>query len=113
MIDAAIWSTLDYSRVPYRLYHDPELYAREQEAIFRGPVWNYLALDAEIPNPAISALPGSATHQSSSTVTVTASSRRSLTAAPIAAPWCGASRREMPLNTSASIISGATVSMGV
>ena len=51
MIDAAIWSRLDYSRVPYRLYHDPELYAREQEAIFRGPVWNYLALDAEIPNP--------------------------------------------------------------
>jgi phenylpropionate dioxygenase-like ring-hydroxylating dioxygenase large terminal subunit len=51
MIDAAIWSRLDYSRVPYRLYHDAALYAREQEAIFRGPVWNYLALDAEIPNP--------------------------------------------------------------
>jgi anthranilate 1,2-dioxygenase large subunit len=51
MIDAAIWPRHDYSRVPYRLYHDPELYAREQEAIFRGPVWNYLALDAEIPNP--------------------------------------------------------------
>lgn len=51
MIDAAIWPALDYSRVPYRLYHDPELYAREQEAIFRGPVWNYLALEAEVPNP--------------------------------------------------------------
>jgi anthranilate 1,2-dioxygenase large subunit len=51
MIYAAIWPTLDYSRVPYRLYHDPELYAREQEAIFRGPVWNYLALEAEIANP--------------------------------------------------------------
>jgi len=51
MIDAAIWPTLDYSRVPYRLYHDAELYAREQQAIFRGPVWNYLALAAEIPNP--------------------------------------------------------------
>jgi anthranilate 1,2-dioxygenase large subunit len=51
MIDAAIWPRPDYSRVPYRLYHDPDLYAREQEAIFRGPVWSYLALDAEIPNP--------------------------------------------------------------
>ena len=51
MIDAAIWPTLDYSRVPYSLYHDAELYDREQEAIFRGPVWNYLALEAEIPNP--------------------------------------------------------------
>ncbi len=51
MIDAAIWPALDYSRVPYRLYHDSELYAREQEAVFRGPVWNYLALEAEIPEP--------------------------------------------------------------
>jgi anthranilate 1,2-dioxygenase large subunit len=51
MIDAGIWPALDYSRVPYRLYHDTDLYTREQQAIFRGPVWNYLALEAEIPNP--------------------------------------------------------------
>jgi anthranilate 1,2-dioxygenase large subunit len=51
MITAAIWPALDYSRVPYRLYHDAEIYAREQERIFRGPVWNFLGLDAEIPNP--------------------------------------------------------------
>ena len=51
MIDAAIWPRHDYSRIPYRLYHDPELYAREQEAIFRGPTWSYLVLDAEIPDP--------------------------------------------------------------
>lgn len=50
-IDAAIWPALDYSRVPYCLYHDAGLYAREQQAIFRGPVWNYLALEAEIPKP--------------------------------------------------------------
>jgi anthranilate 1,2-dioxygenase large subunit len=37
--------------VPYRLYHDAEIYECEQERIFRGPVWNYLALEAEIPNP--------------------------------------------------------------
>jgi anthranilate 1,2-dioxygenase large subunit len=51
MITDAIWPTLDYSRVPYSLYHDTELYRQEQERIFKGPTWNYLCLDAEIPNP--------------------------------------------------------------
>jgi anthranilate 1,2-dioxygenase large subunit len=51
MITAAIWPALDYSRVPYRVYHDPELYACEQERIFRGPVWSFLGLAAEIPDP--------------------------------------------------------------
>lgn len=46
-----IWPARDYSRVPYRLYHDPEIYEREQRQIFAGPVWSYLGLDAEIPNP--------------------------------------------------------------
>jgi anthranilate 1,2-dioxygenase large subunit len=51
MVTDKIWPALDYSRVPYRLYHDPEIYEREQQRIFRGPVWNYLGIDAEIPNP--------------------------------------------------------------
>jgi anthranilate 1,2-dioxygenase large subunit len=51
MLNAAIWPTLDYSRVPYRLYHDPEAYQREQQRIFRGPTWNFLGLEAEMPNP--------------------------------------------------------------
>ncbi len=51
MVTAAIWPALDYSRVPYRLYHDPEIYRREQERLFGGPVWSYLGLDAEIPQP--------------------------------------------------------------
>jgi anthranilate 1,2-dioxygenase large subunit len=46
-----IWPALDYSRVPYRLYHDAEVYQQEQRRIFAGPVWNYLGLAAEIPNP--------------------------------------------------------------
>ena len=50
MVTAAIWPALDYSRVPYRLYHDADVYRREQKRIFQGPVWNYLGLDAEIPN---------------------------------------------------------------
>jgi len=44
------WPRNDYSRIPYRLYHDPAVYELEMARIFRGPVWNYLALEAEIPN---------------------------------------------------------------
>ncbi len=45
------WERNDYSRIPFRLYHDEEVYALEMERIFRGPCWNYLCLEAEIPNP--------------------------------------------------------------
>ena len=45
------WPTQDYSRIPFWLYHDDEVYALEMERIFRGPVWCYLALEAELPNP--------------------------------------------------------------
>ena len=45
------WPRNDYSRVPFRLYHDPSVYALEMERVFRGPVWNYLALEAELPKP--------------------------------------------------------------
>jgi len=41
----------DCSRIPYGMYLDPEIYALEQQRIFRGPVWNFLALEAEIPEP--------------------------------------------------------------
>ena len=51
MLTADIWPALDYSRVPYRLYHDAEAYALEQDRIFRGPAWHYLCLDAEMPDP--------------------------------------------------------------
>ena len=45
------WPGDDVSRVPFRVYNDPDIYAREQERIFRGPTWNFLCLDAEVPNP--------------------------------------------------------------
>ena len=41
----------DGSRVPYKVYTDAEIYAREQERIYRGPTWSFLGLEAEIPNP--------------------------------------------------------------
>src|SRR5579871_798222 len=43
------WPAAGVTRAPYRVMSDPEIYAREQERIFRGPVWNYLCLEAEIP----------------------------------------------------------------
>ena len=109
MVAAAIWPALDYSRVPYRLYHDAEIYAREQERIFRGPVWNFLGLDAEIPEPG--RFPRDlcrrhAGHRQSRRRR--ARSRPSSIAAPIAARWCGASCPATPASTSASITNGAT-----
>lgn len=45
------WPRADATRVPFEVYTRPDIYEREQELIFRGPTWNYLALEAEIPNP--------------------------------------------------------------
>jgi len=41
----------DGSRVPFDVYRSQEIYDREQDRIFRGPTWSFLALEAEIPNP--------------------------------------------------------------
>lgn len=40
----------DVSRIAYRIYKDPEIYASELEGIFYGPTWNYVGLAAEVPN---------------------------------------------------------------
>lgn len=46
------WPQGGLTRAPFRVMSDPEIYAQEQERIFRGPVWNYLCLEAEIADPA-------------------------------------------------------------
>ena len=38
-------------RVPYRVFTDPEYYQREQESIFQGETWSFVALEAEVPEP--------------------------------------------------------------
>lgn len=48
---SVIWPVEERTRVPYQVFLDPAIYEREQERLFRGPVWNYVALDAEIPHP--------------------------------------------------------------
>ena len=45
------WPEGGLARVPYRLFSDPEVYALEQERLFRGPVWNYLCLELEVAEP--------------------------------------------------------------
>jgi anthranilate 1,2-dioxygenase large subunit len=45
------WPAEGVTRVPYRVFVDPAIYQREQERIFRGPVWSYVALAAELPKP--------------------------------------------------------------
>jgi phenylpropionate dioxygenase-like ring-hydroxylating dioxygenase large terminal subunit len=46
---AVSWPEGGVTRVPYGVYSDPELYALEQRLIFRGPVWNFLGLEIELP----------------------------------------------------------------
>jgi anthranilate 1,2-dioxygenase large subunit len=41
----------DGSRIPFNVYTSPEIYQLEQERIFRGPTWSFVALEAEIPDP--------------------------------------------------------------
>jgi anthranilate 1,2-dioxygenase large subunit len=45
------WPADGVVRAPFRLFSDPDIYQLEQERIFRGPVWNFLCLEVEIPNP--------------------------------------------------------------
>ena len=45
------WPEEGLTRVPYWVYSDPGIYRREQERIFAGPAWSYVALECEIPEP--------------------------------------------------------------
>jgi len=39
------------TRVPYWVYRDPDVARDEQTRLFEGPVWNFLCLETDIPNP--------------------------------------------------------------
>jgi phenylpropionate dioxygenase-like ring-hydroxylating dioxygenase large terminal subunit len=39
------------TRVPFHVYQDPTLFQQEQQHVFEGPVWNYLCIEQDIPNP--------------------------------------------------------------
>jgi anthranilate 1,2-dioxygenase large subunit len=39
------------TRVPYWVFQKPETYGQEQARLFQGPCWNFLCLEAELPDP--------------------------------------------------------------
>lgn len=39
------------TQIPYWLYSDQPIYRTEQQRLFQGPTWNYLCLEADIPEP--------------------------------------------------------------
>lgn len=45
------WPAPQSGRVPLWVYSDRDVYALEQERVFAGPSWNYVGLEAEIPDP--------------------------------------------------------------
>ena len=44
------WPNEGPGRAPYWVFADPDVYEREQVRIFRGPVWHYVGLEAEMPD---------------------------------------------------------------
>jgi len=45
------WPEIGEARVPFRIYTDADIYQQEQEKIFRGAAWHFIALELDIPNP--------------------------------------------------------------
>lgn len=43
------WVPNNHTRVPYGVYQDPDIATQEQKKIHEGPNWNYLCLEAELP----------------------------------------------------------------
>jgi anthranilate 1,2-dioxygenase large subunit len=46
---ARTWPKEGPTRVPFWVYTDPDVFAREMDVFFYGDTWNYVALDCEIP----------------------------------------------------------------
>ncbi|MBI3196148.1 MAG: Rieske 2Fe-2S domain-containing protein [Rhodospirillales bacterium] len=44
------WPEDSLARVPYWIYQDQDNYAREMRRIFEGATWNFVCLEADIPN---------------------------------------------------------------
>src|SRR5579863_8165583 len=50
-IQALEWPKQGNSRIPYRVFADPDIYGAELDRIFLGASWQYLALAEELPEP--------------------------------------------------------------
>jgi phenylpropionate dioxygenase-like ring-hydroxylating dioxygenase large terminal subunit len=49
-LGAAAWPEDSVARVPYWVYQDEANYQRELQRLFEGNTWNYVCLEADIPN---------------------------------------------------------------
>lgn len=49
--DTHVWPSSNFTKTPYWVYTDQSIFDQEMEQVFRGPTWNYLALECEIQNP--------------------------------------------------------------
>ncbi len=53
-MDQAITATGQWpdglTQVPFQVYQDPALLQQEQQALFEGPVWNFLCLETDLPD---------------------------------------------------------------
>jgi anthranilate 1,2-dioxygenase large subunit len=45
------WPEEGLTRVPYSIFQSQDVYADEQDNVFRGANWNFLCLEVEVPNP--------------------------------------------------------------
>jgi phenylpropionate dioxygenase-like ring-hydroxylating dioxygenase large terminal subunit len=45
------WPEGGVTRVPFQVFSDQQIYAMEQEKIFRGPVWHFLCMENEVGKP--------------------------------------------------------------
>ena len=45
-----VFAGKESTRVPLRVYEDPEIYRREMQRIFYGPTWNFVGFADEVPN---------------------------------------------------------------
>jgi phenylpropionate dioxygenase-like ring-hydroxylating dioxygenase large terminal subunit len=50
-VNERTWQPGVYTRVPYWVFRDADVYEREQERIYRGATWTFLCLEAEISKP--------------------------------------------------------------
>jgi anthranilate 1,2-dioxygenase large subunit len=48
---ALTWPAEGVSRVPYRVFTDPDIYRDELAQVFLGPTWQFLALARDLPQP--------------------------------------------------------------
>ena len=104
----------DLTRIPDWVYTDQDIYEREVERIFHGRTWNYVALEAEMPERrAISSAPTSARRRWWWRAPRTARSTCSRTAARIAPPNSAASSAATPRSSSAPTTSGPTTSRAI